>query len=180
MGEIRVKSSQYFDRDGGVQDWFCAWGTKKPAAHIIGFKCHLYDPMKREGNMHVADPEGTDSASRPNGFTPLAVAFISLTNQSDTINAKKGTKYAVFPKSHTSYAETLIKAVPKDTYSRVSKLGPANNGWYVDNVDKDPNDDKPGERLYVRKVTDNDCSKTVAPLVAQCVWIDPTAESLLD
>ena len=163
---LRVKSSQYFDRDGGVQDLFCAWGTKKPAAHIIGFKCHLYDPMKREGNMHVADPEGTDSASRPNGFTPLAVAFISLTNQSDTINAKKGTKYAVFPKSHTGYAETLIKAVPKDTYSRVSKLGPANNGWYVDNVDKDPNDDKPGERLYVRKVTDH--------------WIDPTAESLLD
>ncbi|MCY4174929.1 MAG: hypothetical protein OXD37_01145 [Acidimicrobiaceae bacterium] len=60
------------------------------------------------------------------------------------------------------------------------ELKSSNNGWYVDNVDKDPNDDKPGERLYVRKVTDNDCSKTVAPLVAQCVWIDPTAESLLD
>ena len=174
---LRVRGTEGSDRDGGVQDLFCAWGTKKPAAHIIGFKCHLYDPMKREGNMHVADPEGTDSASRPNGFTPLAVAFISLTSH-------EGIKYAVFPKSHTGYDYTLIRGVPKNKYSRNSALGLKDDGWYEDNLVDDPNDDLDdnlgGLKLYVRSADDENCGAVVGPLVAMCVWIDPTAKSLLD
>lgn len=47
----------------------------------------------------------------------------------------------MFPAAHTGYAQTLIKAVPKNKYSWSSRLGLNSNGWYVNNVD--------GRTLYV-------------------------------
>ncbi len=85
--------------------------------------------------------------------------------------AHEGTKYAVFPKAHTGYAHTLIKAVPDDQYARASRLGPHGNGWYVGNVD--------GRVLYVRAGDNEECGAAVAATAAACEWIDPAVGSLL-
>ena len=74
----------------------------------------------------------------------------------------EGTKYAVFPKANTGYARTLIKAVPKDEYSRDSRLGPDGNGWYAGVVD--------GEALYVREGTAEQCGPSGAATAAVCAW----------
>ena len=94
----------------------------------------------------------------------MAVAFVSLTGDD-------GTKYAVFPKAHTGYTHTLIKAVPENEFVRGSTLGPNGNGWYVGNVD--------GRALYVREGANEDCGASVAATVAACAWIDPAVGSLL-
>ena len=144
------------ESDGGVQDRSCVWSNQKPLERESGFGCFLYDPARHEGNMDVDNVDGTDSASNPNGFIPLAAAFISLTNLD-------GTKYAVFPAARTHYAQTLIKAVPAKEYSRRSRLGPNSNGWYVGDLD--------GRALYVREGADEECGASGAAGVAICEWI---------
>ena len=155
-----VSATAGVESDGGVQDRYCVWSNKKPPVSESGFGCFLYDPARHEGNMDVANVDGTDSATKPNGFTPLAVAFISLTNP-DGINS--GTKYAVFPAVSTGYAQTLIKAVPKNKYSRSSRVGPNKNGWYVSNVG--------GRSLYVREGSDEECGTSGSATVAVCEWV---------
>ena len=105
--------------------------------------------------------EGTDSADNPNGLTPLAAAFISLTNPDGTTHG--GTKYAVFPAVKTRYASTLIKAVAQETEARSSVLGPDGNGWYVGVVG--------GRALYVREGTTEECGVLEATTVAICGWV---------
>ncbi len=155
-----VVATEGSERDGGVQDRLCVWSSEKPSASGSGFECFLYDPASREGNMKVDDVEGTDSATNPNGWTPLAVACISLTNPDGT--AHEGTKYAVFPKARTGYARTLIKGVPEDEYSRDSRLGPDGNGWYPGVVD--------GRFLYVRQGANEECEDAGAASAAVCEW----------
>ncbi|MCY4665992.1 MAG: hypothetical protein OXC00_15150 [Acidimicrobiaceae bacterium] len=164
-----VAATEGSERDGGVQDRFCRWSEQRPAASDGGFACYLYDPASHEGNMDISRVEGTDSATNPNGFTPLAVAFVSLTDPDGAVH--EGTKYAVFPRAHTGYAHTLIKAVPKDEYSRDSRLGPDGNGWYVGNVD--------GRVLYVREGANEECGASDAAAVAACEWIDPASKKLV-
>ena len=130
MWVIATEGSQ---SDGGVEDRLCIWSDRMPLNYERGFGCYLYDPERHEGNMDVRSMEGTDSAAWPNGLTPLAVAFISLTNPDGT---HAGTKYAVFPAVKTGYAHTLIKAVAQATEARASRLGPDSNGWYVGVVDR--------------------------------------------
>ena len=155
-----VVATEGSEIDGGVQDRHCAWSSSRPAATDSGFGCFLYDPARHQGNMFVKYPEGTDSEAAPNGYTPLAVAFISLTNPKGTERA--GTKYAVFPAARTGYAHTLIKAVPRNKYSRQSTLGPDGNGWYAGGVD--------GNTLYVREGTNEQCRPPAAATMATCEW----------
>ena len=162
-----VVATEGSEIDGGVQDRLCVWSRQRPAALDQGFGCHLYDPESHEGNMDIDNEDGTDSADNPNGYTPLAVAFISLTNPDETTNepdetTNEGTKYAVFPKANTGYAHTLIKAVPKNKYSRSSRLGPDGNGWYAGVVD--------GKYLYVREGTNEQCGASDAATAAICEW----------
>ena len=157
MWVIATEGSQ---SDGGVQDRLCMWSSQMPPAHERGFGCFLYDPDRHEGDMDVANAKGTDSAANPNGFTPLAVAFISLTNPVETTHAE--TKYAVFPAAHTGYARTLIKAVAREDAARLSRLGPNGNGWYVGDVD--------GRVLYVREGTNEQCGASEAATVSICEW----------
>ena len=157
---LRVAATAGASSNGGVQDRSCIWSSRKPPARLSGFDCFLYDPARHEGNMDVAKVEGTDSAANPNGFTPLATAFISLTNPDGT---HSGTKYAVFPAARTGYAHTLIKAVPEDEYSRSSRLGPNSNGWYEGVVD--------GRALYVREGTSEECADPEAATAAACEWV---------
>ena len=162
-----VVATEGSEIDGGVQDRLCVWSSQRPAALDQVFGCHLYDPESHEGNMDIDNEDGTDSADNPNGYTPLAVAFISLTNPDGTTNepdetTNEGTKYAVFPKANTDYAHTLIKAVPEEEYSRSSRLGPDGNGWYADMVD--------GKYLYVREGTNEQCGPSDAATAAICEW----------
>ena len=156
MWVIATEGSQ---SDGGVEDRLCIWSDRMPLNYERGFGCFLYDPERHEGEMDVRSMEGTDSAARPNGLTPLAVAFISLTNPDGT---HAGTKYAVFPAVKTGYAHTLIKAVAQATEARASRLGPDSNGWYVGVVDR--------RSLYVREGTNEQCAVLEAATLPVCGW----------
>ena len=157
MWVIATEGSQ---SDGGVQDRLCIWSDRMPLNYERGFGCYLYDPERHEGNMDIRSMEGTDSAAKPNGLTPLAVAFISLANPDGSTHA--GTKYAVFPAAETGYAHTLIKAVAQATEARASRLGPDGNGWYVGDVD--------GRALYVREGTNEQCGASEAATPPVCGW----------
>ena len=127
-----------------AQDRRCRWDSAQPAPTAPGFACFLYDHRLHEGDMDDRWPDGTDSESNPNGFTPLAVPFISLSDSADD-----GNRYVVFPEAETGFDHTLIKVVEKTVESRSSRLGPDGNGWCEDSFKDEGSDEE--WFLYVRE-----------------------------